>query len=208
MKGVLCFGASITFGRGDNKEGGWTGRLKKYFESKDYYNVLYNLGISGNSTDDLLKRMEVECSARIVKKRPGDEFIILIGIGTNDSRFVNTKDNPQTTPEDFNKNILKVIEIARNYTNKIIFIGLTPVDESKTNPYETTYFLNDRIKKYDEIIKKCCEEEGIFLIDLFEDFLKEDYLNLLGEGLHPNSKGHDFMFGKIKDFLEDNKLVG
>ena len=41
MHGILCFGDSITFGRGETPNIGWAGRLKKYFESKDFYNVLY-----------------------------------------------------------------------------------------------------------------------------------------------------------------------
>ncbi|MGM5484950.1 MAG: SGNH/GDSL hydrolase family protein [Nanobdellota archaeon] len=65
MHAVLAFGDSITFGRGVVPSRGWTNSLKEYFESKDFYNVLYNLGIPGDSSTDLLKRFETEAKARI-----------------------------------------------------------------------------------------------------------------------------------------------
>jgi lysophospholipase L1-like esterase len=36
---------------------------------------------------------------------------------------------------------------------------------------------------------------------------KENYLSLLDDGLHPNSKGYDFMYENIKQFLIENKLI-
>jgi hypothetical protein len=45
MKGILCFGDSITFGRGEMPSIGWVGRLKNYYEKQDFYNCVFNLGI-------------------------------------------------------------------------------------------------------------------------------------------------------------------
>jgi len=205
MFGILAFGASITFGRGNSVNGGWAGRFKKYFEAQDYYNSLYNLGIPGDSTTDLLRRFEVECQARIKFKRPGDKFVILIGIGTNDSRLVNNK--PQTKPEVFKKNILKLIKLSQKYTQSISFIGLTPVDEKRTQPYETTYFFNERIEKYNNIIKECCQENKILFLDMFEKWKNFDASKLLGDGLHPSAEGYEKMYQVIKNFLIKNKLI-
>ena len=60
MYGISVFGDSITFGRGNNLDRGWCGRLRKYFESKDYYNCLYNLGLCGDTTNKLLERFDAE----------------------------------------------------------------------------------------------------------------------------------------------------
>jgi len=201
MKAILCFGASITFGRGDQVNGGWTGRLKKYWEANDYYNAVYNLGIPGNTTADLLERFETECKARAVKKRDDDKFVILFGIGTNDTKYIDNTDNAQTLPKEFEENINKLINIAKKYSDKIGVIGLIPVNESKTNPYENTYFFNKRIKEFNSIMKKCCKNGSIYFIDLFSKWESMKYNNLLGDGLHPNAKGYDLMFGQIKEFL-------
>ena len=207
MNAILCFGASITFGRGEQPCLGWVGRLKNYFEAKDYYNAVYNLGISGNTSVDLLNRFEIECKARTKKKRPEDKFVILIGIGTNDSRFVDTPNNPQTTPDDFKTNISKLLEIAKKYSSEIVFVGLTPVDESKTNPYETTFFFNERVEQYNNIIKDSCNKENVLFVNLFEAWKELNYTKLLGDGLHPNSEGYDKMYESIKEFLIEKELI-
>ncbi|MCK4588926.1 MAG: hypothetical protein KAT77_00660 [Nanoarchaeota archaeon] len=207
MFGILAFGASITFGRGDNAHGGWTGRLKEYFEAQDYYHCFYNLGIPRESTVGLLKRFETECRARIQIKRPGDKFVILIAMGTNDSRLNNTSDNPQTEPKLFKKNILKLIKLSQKYTQHIVFIGLTPVDEKRTQPYEETYFFNERIEKYNDIIRDSCQKNKILFLNMFEKWKNLDPVKLLGDGLHPNAQGYEKMYQIIKDFLIKNKII-
>jgi len=170
--------------------------------------VVYNLGISGNTTNDLLERMDVECKARIRKHRPKDEFIILVGIGTNDTRFMGKINNPQTIPQDFKDNFDKIIQLAKKHTKKVVFVGLTPVNEKLTNPYEKTFFFNERIKQYNEIMKECCNNKGVLFLDFFEDWISNsNYIGWLGDGLHPNSEGYSMMFEKIKEFLIKNKII-
>lgn len=61
---VICiFGDSITWGASDSEKGGWVERLKIYFGEKYDINV-YNLGISGDATEDLLVRIEKELRSR------------------------------------------------------------------------------------------------------------------------------------------------
>lgn len=209
MFGILAFGDSIVFGRGNNIDRGWAGRLRKYFEAKDYYNGLYNLGIPGNSTADLLERIETECKARIKIKMPEDKFVILIGIGINDSRLIGKLDNPQTKEDEFKDNILNLINISKKYTKHVVFIGLTPVDESRTKPYEGTYFLNERIEKFNEIIKKSCTKNKILFVDMLNEIKnkKIDFAQLLDDGLHPNARGYEEMHKIIKKSLIENKLI-
>ncbi|GBD34624.1 hypothetical protein HRbin35_00360 [bacterium HR35] len=61
------------------------------------------------------------------------------------------------------------------------------------------YFLNERIKEYEEIISEECKKRNTFLFSVIEEWLKIDYLDLLSEdGIHPNEKGHQKIFEKIK----------
>lgn len=202
MKGILAFGDSITFSRGDSNHEGWAGLLAHYFESLDYYNCLFNLGIPGDSSADLLKRFEVEADARIRYLRELDKFVILVGIGINDSRFNDELGNAQTEPEQFKKNIEKLIELSKQRTKDVVFIGLTPVDEKLTNPYETTYFNNERVSQFNDIIKSCCADEGVLFLDMFKELSALDYCALLDDGLHPNSAGYQKMYEIIKEFLD------
>lgn len=54
---VLIFGTSNTLGCFDEK-GGWADRLKQYcirkhLEAPDYFCLIYNLGVSGDTSEDL-----------------------------------------------------------------------------------------------------------------------------------------------------------
>jgi len=59
---ICVFGASIAWGAWDPDGGGWVTRLRRYFEINDYDIEVYNLGVSGNTTKDLLKRFKTNVS--------------------------------------------------------------------------------------------------------------------------------------------------
>ena len=209
MEGILCFGDSITFGRGEIPNKGWCGRLKDYFEAKDEHNGVYNLGIPGQTSTELLKRFSTEAESRIRIKRPEDKYLILVAIGTNDCKFDGKLEdnNQRTTDDQFRRNIKELIIKAKSYKTKLVFIGLPPVDKSRTLPYEKTWFKPERVKLFNDFVKELCEENNILFFDIFNVMGKKDYPKLLEDGLHPNSAGYDFMCEAIKRFLEDNKLI-
>ncbi|NQU78828.1 hypothetical protein HQ545_03585 [Candidatus Woesearchaeota archaeon] len=209
MKGILCFGDSITFGRGEIPNKSWCGRLKEYFEPEDSHNGVYNLGVPGQTSTDLLERFDAEATRRVMIKRPDDKYLILVAIGTNDSKWdgMPKDNNPRITEEDFRKNILELIRKAKSSRAGLVFIGLPPVDESKTLPFEETAFKNERIKLFNDIIKDSCNENNVLFLDMFELMSKEDYPSFLADGLHPNSTGYDFMFKHIKEFINTNDLI-
>ena len=61
---IICiFGDSVTWGAYDPEQGGWATRLRNYFEAQENNIDVYNLGISGDATADLLKRIEVEAKS-------------------------------------------------------------------------------------------------------------------------------------------------
>jgi len=209
---VCIFGCSIAYGSWDYECGGWTIRLRKFLEqkpiSKTERYLVYNLGISGNTTEDVLKRFEIECKSI----HDGDFEFIIFSIGTNDSLLIYDKNYLQTSPEKFKENIQKLIKLASKFTKKIIFIGLTPVDETKTNPLPwdaNKYYKNEYLLKYNNILKEVCKENNVYFIEIFEEWTKLSYKDLLNEmdGLHPNSEGHEKIFEIVKVFLLENKII-
>ena len=210
MAQILVFGNSIVYGAWGRN--GWVQQLKIFLEEKilkdpNFYYLTYNLGISGNTTEDLLERFEFETKQRL---KEGEETIIVFAIGTNDAQFVISKNDLRTKPEKFRENIKKLINFARKFSSKIIFIGLTPVDEIKTTPIPWNtdkIYKNENIQKYNEILKSVCNENNVYFIDIFEDWIKEDYKNFLEDGLHPNLAGHQKIFEKVKDFLLRKKII-
>lgn len=197
---ICIFGDSIAWGACDYEKGGWVERLKSYFmQNKEDVDV-YNLGVSGNNTQDLLKRFDAEVDAR-----KAEEFeMVIFAIGINDSQYLNTRDNPSVSLKEFEENILKLMEKARKITKRLMFVGLTSVDESKVMPLpwdKIKYYENGIIKKYDQSISDACKRNNIPFVSLFELLEVSD----LEDGLHPNSSGHIKIFEKIKPEVE--KLI-
>jgi len=209
MQGILCFGDSITFGVGETPGKGWCGRLKDFYEPKGFHKGVFNLGVPGHDSNNLLARFDAECKTRIRLKRPTDKFTILIAIGTNDCKWEGMpEDNqPHISEEQFRENIQELVAKARSYKAKLAFIGIPPVDESLTLPFEETAFKNERVKIYNDIIKDCCAEEEVLFLDMFSMMIEQTYPDMLTDGVHPNSKGYDFMFQRILTFLETNDML-
>lgn len=169
--------------------------------------IIYNLGISGDTTTGLLERFEFETKQRL---KEGEEIIIIFQIGLNDSQFVISQNGLRTSSEKFRENVEKLINQAQKFTSKIVFVGLTPVDESKTTPIPWNpdkIYKNENIKRKNEIIKSVCRKNNIYFIEIFEKWIKSDYKKLIEDGLHPNSEGHKKIFETVKDFLIQNKII-
>lgn len=206
---IICFGDSITYGNWD-PEGGWAGRLRSYLDSKSlaayqdtdlystYYTLTYNLGIPGDTTSGLLARFEEELIPRF---NPDEETILLFAIGINDSRFYPSLNEFETAMELFEENIWNIWEIAKKYSKEIAFIGLTPVDEERTNPLiwePGAVYKNEYIEKYNTFIKEFCGRRDVPFIDIFERVKNLNVPELLEDGIHPNSDGYKVIFDIIE----------
>src|SRR3989344_900147 len=105
MSNICIFGDSITFGAWDSEKGGWVNRLRLQLESKEDYPFVYNLGIPGDTTSELLKRFAVEAKAR-------QPDILVFSIGVNDSIYVKSKDKQLILPNQFQNNLQKLVDKA------------------------------------------------------------------------------------------------
>lgn len=203
MYNILIFGDSIAAGRRVEKVKSWPCLLAQFIDIKDKdLTFVHNLSIPGESTDGVIKRFSVEAGSRCKRVYPNDHASIVFAIGINDTKCVNSRNNPVRRLEDFKKNIISLIESASKYTDHVIFVGLTLVDERKTAPIDNVYFLNENIKKYNKTIKEVCKKRDILFLDISEEWSSFNYLNLLSDdGIHPNEKGHQKIFEKIKSLF-------
>jgi acyl-CoA thioesterase-1 len=206
MYNILIFGDSISAGRGVDKIKCWVSLLAQFLDTKDKNSILvHNLSIPGDSTNEVIKRFSIEVNARCKKIYPDDRSSIIFEIGINDAKCIGSKDNPVTKLGDFRENIRLLIKNAKKYTDHIIFVGLTLVDENKTAPIDNAYFLNDKIKIYNKVIKNECKKRNIIFVDMIKEWSKVNYSNLLSDdGIHPNEKGHKKIFEKMKKIFIDN----
>lgn len=194
---ILAFGDSITYGEGDTELGGWVNRLRLHLVNRDNndYNI-HNLGICGQITEEILNRFDSEYNARYDKEA---ETIVIFAIGINDTQIVNGED--RVAAEQFKSNITELIRKARSFTDKILFVGFTNIDESKVSPipwdpYKS--YSNNKVKDFDNILENTCKEEQADYLKLFG--LLE--LNEMIDGLHPNPAGYEKMFKRISNKLD------
>ena len=183
---VICiFGDSITWGAWDLEFGGWVSRLRLHFDKKDNYETdVYNCGVDGDYVGDVLKRIDSEAQAR-------NPDIIILAIGINDTPHAS---NPSGTAlGNFDNQFKQLLEKAAKHSKKIIILGLTNVDEKRGNHG----YKNNEISKYNDKIKLLAENINLSFIDLFGNLPTNEF----EDGLHPNAKGHQKIFEKVKEIL-------
>ncbi len=205
MAQIFCFGDSITYGVG-GVMGSWADILKKSLHQKlveanedERFNV-YNLGVPGDTSTLITKRLKSE----IVARRWHDmEFVLIISVGTNDSKAKGTPRQYVTDLSIYSKNFSELLKQAKQFTSQILCVGLTPIDNNKTQPFGSgdSYFYNQRIGEFDKVNSGICRLMDVEKVELFSKMSKLEYTKLLYDGLHPNSDGYQWMYEQIKQPL-------
>lgn len=207
MTKIFIFGDSLPYGKWDVEKGGWANCLRvrldeKVLSGKGYYET-FNFGVPGDNSGGLLARFE---SDLLPRWKEGEDTIIIFQIGVNDTQFISEKGLVRTDKADFEENISRLLGLAQKYTQKVFVLGLTPVDEKKAKTilwYRDDYYKNETIAEYNEILKAVSEKKGAKFVDLFEKFKDEPrYFENLEDGLHPNAKGHAWIFRIVRESLE------
>jgi lysophospholipase L1-like esterase len=208
MTQILVLGHSVTAGFWD-PEGGWVQRLRTFLDSRAlreqeeeliYY--VYNLGVGGDDTRDLLQRMDSELEHRY---EPGNQNIVLVQIGENDIREINGELN--VPPGEFRQNIREIIQNTREYADDLVFVGDFPADpELRDVPHSEKKVSDENRKEYEEIKKQVCREEDVPYIDLFS--LREENIHEeTKDGIHPTASGHEKVYEVVRQELESLDLI-
>lgn len=191
---IIVLGDSIAWGAFDKEKGGWVERLKTFLFNYDCF--VYNCSVSGDTSTDVLFRMHNELMAR---KDDEEGTGIIIAIGANDCGFDNDG-IPETTPEAFIDNIQKIYVRAKSFTNNILFVGLTGIDDKRTSPVHWDDNLNygdESAREYNEELSKFCLRHKIPFADVVE-LDKNDTV----DGCHPNEITHEKIFLLIKEYVK------
>lgn len=185
---IGAWGDSITYGAGDTEALGWVGRLRReLYESES---GIYNRGICGDSTTDVLKRFEIELESI-------EPTVIILAVGINDSKFPEGGAENKVPIGIFKDNIKQLASKAKSKSKKVILIGLTEVNEQEIE--SSSVFQNDIIRKYDDCLQELAHDENIDFISMRGVL---DTQADLEDGLHPNATGYEKMFRTILPFIK------
>lgn len=207
MTHFYVFGDSIAQGSWD-PFGGWVQRVRRvldehYLNDPDKRFLSFNMGISGDTSERILKRFPAEMKARYNADEP---LIILFAVGMNDSLVDFETGTNQISEADFEDNIKKLTGLARQYTDKIGFVGLNPINEAEVNPIPwspgSAYWFN-AVHSYNSILDRFCADNDIPFVDVWARWQGEDYKDWLFDGVHPNALGHQKIASvALKQFLK------
>ena len=164
--------------------------LNKYFPN---YNV-YNSGIAGNMTKDILDNME----NRVFAYNPTKVFIL---IGTNDLVYSGL-DN-----DGIKNNIEEIINkiYEKNSNTKIYLESIYPVNNSINKEIVETR-TNENIKDLNNKIEKICNNNKCTYINMYDNLtdkngnMKRIYTV---DGLHLNKIGYKVITNKLIKYLDE-----
>lgn len=187
---IIVFGDSITQGYDDYEKGGWVNRLfidvsaRQDKNNKDYISV-FNQGIDGNTTVDLLERIEAEINAR-----KDNNMIVIFDVGGNDA--ARRDQGESVVPFNlFSKNYSQLIEIAKKY-GRVVCLGLHESDG---------VFEDVDAQTYDSEIRRLAEANSAVYISM-ADMLSRDFDGLTYDGDHPSPAGHQLIYDRLKEGLK------
>jgi lysophospholipase L1-like esterase len=195
---LIALGDSITLGHWD-ENGGWIAHLRRNADgrviatARDHYATVYNLGISSNTSRHVLGRYRGEVDAR---HDPGEEteLFIVLAVGINDSAVATGTERHLVEPKSYEANMKELAALAaQDAERRVLLVGPTPVDESKTRPVtyrkEREYRL-DFIAQYSEITRQAALDVGVRFADLFAGMQPHDGHWHDWDGVHLNTGAH------------------
>jgi lysophospholipase L1-like esterase len=188
-------------------ETGWPNQLKKLFP----FSTIINKSISGNTIgfDNLaqeklnsIKNIDRYLDEAYIELGQKNEFdVILIGLGTNDTKKVFEKRQKEVA-ENLSVLVQKVKQlVSKNQTKipEIVIISPSPMDELKVN--QEKYGGGDlRIQKNNQQFKKVAIKNQVDFLDTYTA-LKKEISEKTIDGVHLNEKAQFEMASEIANYI-------
>jgi len=203
MASIICFGDSITRGESDAVYGGWADRIKtdliKQFlaTGKDKISV-FNMGISGETTNGLLQRFQHEF---VTRQAVDNKDTVLFGYGAND--LASQDGHYLVAIETYIDNLSQCIEFSLEKEANVVLINVTPIAAQLDGiPNVNNRIRNDEtIRRYNQALLTLSVKYSVDIIDVYTPFNDNKEAYLTADGLHPNSAGHELLYQEITTSL-------
>lgn len=203
MASIICFGDSITRGESDAVYGGWCDRIKtrlikQFLETgKDKISV-FNMGISGETTNGLVQRFQHEFVSR---QALDQKDTVLFGYGAND--LANQDGHYLVDINAYIDNLSRCIEFSQQQGADVVLVNITPIAAYLDGiPNVNNRIRNDgNICRYNQALLDLSGKYSVALIDVYTPFNADKEAYLTADGLHPNSAGHELLYQVISTSL-------
>lgn len=182
---IVFLGDSITDGYGVEREHAFPSIIGQYWKENEVSLLSVNKGISGDTTDDVLERLDSVLS--------DDVYMVFLEIGANDAF--------QNKDTDYIKsNIIRIIERIQEKDIKVVLMAM----RIPANRYGVSKEYNEKITSiYDEIGK---EYDIPVMSSLVEQYERNPKL-WLDDGIHPSGEGHMLLARNVLKFLNPKWIL-
>lgn len=161
---ILCFGDSLTAGRGLESHAAYPSLLQLELDRQGYRYHVINSGISGNTTRDGIARLDTALSE--------NPSLIVLELGANDG-FRNEPIG------NIRQNLIYLIEAFQRTNAIVILAGLT-----LPSNYNSRY-----ARRFTRMYSKVAAERKIILVQSLLQGVEGNRGLMQADGLHPNAAG-------------------
>lgn len=171
----LCFvGDSLVAGKGDPKALGWVGRVLARTPHDGVELDAYNLGVTGESSTDVLHRWQAETAPRWARS---NERRLVVSVGLNDLR------EGMTTARS-RLNLANILDDATSNAISVFVVGPPPTVDAETNA---------RLEVLVDAQADVCSRRRITYVDCFRPLLHHEQWHAdvaATDGIHPGQAGY------------------
>lgn len=150
-----------------------------------------NAGVPGNTTEDVLKRLDRDVSAH----KPA---IVILMIGINDGAYVDPGPKARTEPRvplpRFRENIRTIVGRLRAAGSAVLLLTPNPISRRyiySTFGYYGSHEITGTQQPYVDALLEAGRALRVPVVDVFAEWRSEGDLDqYLVDGVHPNAAGH------------------
>ena len=179
----------------------------------DIESRVFNKGVSGNTTVDLLNRLEVD----VLNENPN---LVILMVGTNDMlnsrKFVSYK--------KYESNLSQIVQRIKANNTQVLLLSTPTVDSIYLyQRHDKDLFINppnNKLLKAKRIIQKISKDNNAFFLDLNkafknknlpihneDDYIRNEKNSNSKDGVHLTPLGYKFMAKTIYSYLKSNNLL-
>lgn len=195
----ICFvGDSLTNGTNDSEFKGWPGRLCAAEQAVGHDLTHYNLGIRAETSEDIERRWQAECTPRLLDNQPG---AVVFSFGVNDMAILNG--DIRVPVEQSLESAKRIMEEAKRW-KPTLWVGPVPIDDGQqpfhSAPGVSYHFSTERLAELCREYQKLAREMDIPYLEMLQPMLDkggwhETFID--GDGVHPGHAGYALMAERI-----------
>lgn len=158
-----------------------------------------NLGIGGETTEGLAKRVLTETSVRSFS----DRTAIFFAYGANDLAILDGAH--QVPAQKFKANLEYALDIIKKFTGNIYLLNILPISDKIDGIRLASGKIRHScdVTAYNSILDEVSGLHSVPLIDVYAVFYPQKEFLLSRDGLHPNEYGYSKLADHIKPVISN-----